>query len=289
MKKTLIAAIVGVVIVCFALGMVKDALIMGAAKQVVRGMTGLKLHMDGFRVGIITQVVDIKGLRLSNPANFKEPVMANIPEIYMSLDIWALLKNQAHIKEMRLDLKEFVVEKNERGELNLNSLNVVKSDASARPSPAAQKSAAPAKKEGKEIAFKIDKLKLKIGKVIYKDYSSGTLQTREFNINIDETYSDIEDPMVLASLIITKALMNTTIASLSSFDLTSIRGALPADLSGQMAAVQKTVDRASKALTQALGASSGTASTQEAVKKSAEAIKNVLGGLSFGGGTEEKQ
>lgn len=290
MKKSLIVVLVGVVVLLFALGMIKDSIIKGSAEKLVEVMTGLKLHMDGFRAGILTQVIDIKGLTLSNPPNFKEPIMVNIPEIFASFDLGALLKNEAHLKEIRLDLKEFVVEKNSKGELNLNSLKVVSDQKSKKRGAAPRTVSAGAKKEAKSMAIKIDKLKLKIGKVVYKDYSSGQPTTKEFNINIDETYTDIKDPAVLASLIVTKALMNTSIANLANFDISSLKGALPADLSGQMASAQKaalkSVDAAQGALskaTAALGTTSAGTSTQEAVKKSTETIKNVLGGLNLGG------
>jgi len=67
-------------------------------------------------------------------------------------------------------------------------------------------------------------LNLKIGKVIFKDYSNGIPpKVSEFNVNIDQRFENITDPQALAKLIIVKALMNTTIANLANFDLGSLK------------------------------------------------------------------
>ncbi|MFH1790840.1 MAG: hypothetical protein ABH885_02515, partial [Candidatus Omnitrophota bacterium] len=54
----------------------------------------------------------------------------------------------------------------------------------------------------------IDRLRLKIGKVSYKDYSArqGTPRVMEYNINLDEEYTNITNPYTLVSLIVVKAL-----------------------------------------------------------------------------------
>ena len=88
-----------------------------------------------------------------------------MPEIYVKYDLPAIMGGTIHLPEVRIALDEFMVVKNEKGELNLNSLKVVQ----------AQKKGSAEKEETKTGArmpkIQIDTLKLKIGKVIYKDYS----------------------------------------------------------------------------------------------------------------------
>ena len=89
-----------------------------------------------------------------------------MPEIYVDYDLPAIVKGKVHLTEVRINLKEFMVVKNEKGELNLDSLNVVQEQ---QPRKKRAKEPEP-KEEGKEPDLQIDVLELKIGKVIYKAF-----------------------------------------------------------------------------------------------------------------------
>ena len=110
--------------------------------------------------------------------------MLDMSEIYVDYDLPAILGGKIHLRTVRINMSEFVVVKNAKGELNLDALNVVKEQKGA-------KTAAPAEK-GKAPEIQIDVLELKVGKVLYKDYSKGGApQVQEFNLNLDERYTDI--------------------------------------------------------------------------------------------------
>ncbi len=224
MKKKRIMLLVLAAI--FLVLIVKDVVIKMSVESGVRFVTGLKLKTGSFRVGIFRPVVDIKNLRLLNPANFPDKTMIDMPEIYVKYNLPAIIGGKIHLPEVRLALKEFIVEKNSKGELNLDALKNVQEQKKSKP-------AEPAKKSAKAPDIKIDLFKLKIGKVIYKDYSKGAEpQVKEFNINLDETYSNIDNPYILANLIIVKALMNTTISSLTGFDVKGLEGSVGEAISG---------------------------------------------------------
>jgi len=75
--------------------------------------------------------------------------------------------------------------------------------------------------------MQVDVLELKVGKVIYKDYSKGAQPAvQEFNLNLNERFTDINDPNKLVGVIVAKALANTTIARLANFDLKALEGTL---------------------------------------------------------------
>ena len=76
--------------------------------------------------------------------------------------------------------------------------------------------------------MQIDVLELKIGKVIYKDYSRGSRRPyrREFVLNINERYKNIQDPYSLVSLIVVKSLLKTDIVKLASFDIHVLKGGI---------------------------------------------------------------
>ena len=222
MKKAAII-IIGTLVAIFVLSVVKDVIVKIAVEGGVEHVTGLKLRIKGFHAGLISSVVSIKDLKLYNPRSFEDRLMLTMPKIYVKYDLPAILSGDIHLRKVYISLTEFVVVKNKNGELNLNSLKTVSAQKEGKRTEAG---GGPAPK------FRIDNLHLKIGKAIYKDYSKGGEPViREFNINIDETYTDITNPYALVSLIVVKALANTTIASLANFDINDLKGTISDTLS----------------------------------------------------------
>ena len=214
MKKGWIIAI-AVLVALVVLSVSKDLIIKVVVEKGVEIATGLKIDIGSLNVGIFKSAVSMKSLRVFNPSQFKDRVMVDMPEIYVDYDLPAIFAGNIHLRDLRIDLKEFVVVKNEKGELNLNSLKVVK---------AKNEGVKPQDKGGKAPNVQIDNLRLKIGKAVYKDYSHGGPSVKEFNVNIDERYQNITDLYAVVSIIVVKALANTAIANLTSFDLNGLKG-----------------------------------------------------------------
>jgi len=260
MKKILTSLIVIVLIAAVVLAVGKNTIAKVAVEKSVEMVTGLKLSMQSLNIGIIKTLVGIKELKLYNPDGYKDRVMLDMPEIYVDYDLAAAFRGKVHLKEMRMNLKEFTVVRNEKGELNLDSLKVVREEK-------APEKAAP-KEKGKMPEIQIDKLELKIGKVVYKDYSKGGAPSvQEFNLNLDETYQNIDNPAQLVSLIVVKALMNTTISQLANFDLKGLQD----QLGGQISKITETVAQAQESVKAA------AESVQEATKSLQEAVKLPFG------------
>ncbi len=261
MKKLFIAIII-IMTALLILSVTKDIIIKTSVEKGVEFVTGLKLSIQSFRAGVLRSVVDIKNIKLFNPPGYKDPMMADVPEIYVDYDLGAIMKGKVHLPKARINLKEFIVVKNELGELNLNSLKVVQAQKEGkRPEE---------KAPGKAPEIEIDTLELKIGKVIYKDYSQGGVPSiKEFNIDIDERYSNVTNPYSLVSLIVVRSLKNTTIAHMANFDLQGLQGTIGAaqEVVGKVATKAK---EAAKATTEV------AKKTEEAVEKTAESLTNIL-------------
>jgi uncharacterized protein involved in outer membrane biogenesis len=247
MKKVGIFLIIIIVIVGGAV-VAKNIIAKSAVSTAVKLITGLKLEMSSMNVGVVNTLVGIKDLKLFNPPDFKDAVMVDMPEIYVNYDLGALLKKKIHLEEVRIDLKQFTVVKNAQGQLNLDSLKVV------------QESKEKEKKEKAAMPeLTIDLLQLKIGKVVYKDYSrGGEPQVKEFNVNLNERYENITDPYALGSLIVVKALANTTIASLANFDLGPLRQGLTQSLQGVKDVAVETSTKAVEAVGEGVGKATDT-------------------------------
>jgi len=249
-----------VVVALFVLSIAKDMIIKVSVEKGVELVTGLQLSMSSLNVGVVNTMVGIKGLALSNPKSFKDRTMMDAPEIYVHYDLPAMIGGRVHLQEARINVKEFTVVKNEKGELNLDSLKSIQG-----------------KKGGKEASAKmpqiqIDTLELKIGKAVYKDYSrGGAPSVTEFPVNINEKYTNITNPNTLVALIAFKAMANTTIGRLANFDIGGLKGTLTNSLGG-----------AEKLAGQAV-AGAGAVVGQVA-QKATEGVRDVLGALPFGSG-----
>jgi hypothetical protein len=285
MKKVLYV-VIGILIAVVVLSVFKDVLIKASVEKGTEIVTGLRLSIQGFKVGIIKTLVGIRNLKLFNPKGFQDKVMLDMPEIYVNYDLPAIFRGKIHLEEMRIDMKEFMVVKNKKGELNLDSLKVVK---------AQKEGEKPEEKDKGKVKIpeiQIDSLELKVGKVIYKDYSrGGAPSVKEFNVNINERYENITNPYSLVSLLVVKALMNTTIANLTNFDLQGLSGTVSETLASAQklateAVVQagETIKQTTKVAQEAVqgtqkAAQATVGEAEEAVKETAGTLKKTTEGL----------
>ncbi len=267
MKRKIIIIPTIVFAVLIALFFGKNMIIKTSVSAGVKAMTGLTLSIRSMNVGVFKSLIGINELQLYNPPGFGDDLMIDLPEIYVDYDLGSFIAGKAHLEEVRLNLKEFMVVKNADGQLNLNSLKVVEGEG--------KEDADTGEKEETEMPdIQIDLLELKIDRVIYKDYSKGTPpKEKKFNVNIDERYENITDPKSFVRLIILKALKNTTIASLTNFDI----GKLQSGISGT---VKKTAEMAQEAKGRAIeiGKDAGgkaKETAEETVEKAAEAGKDA--------------
>ena len=246
-----------------AIVIAKNIIAKSAITAGVKAITGLRLNMESMSVGIFRTFIDINNLKLYNPPEFPEKLMVDMPEIYVDYDLGAFLKKRVHLEELKLNLKELIVVNNEQGKLNLNTLKVVKAKEAQRPPQEAEKVKMP--------EIQIDRLDLKIGKVIYKDYSSASPPTvKEFNVNIDEHYENITDPSSLVNLIV----FNAAIKNLVDFNLGPLKQEITKTIKSTTEVAKETAEETlesakevGKEAVQAVG---------QAIEETTETIKKIL-------------
>lgn len=207
MKKIL--GIVCVLVVGVVLVVIPGRNIIAKA-ALVRGMkalTGLDVSVGAIDVGIGKSYLSVRDVRLANPAGFADPVMAFMPELYIAYDLGAVLKNKIHLQELRINLEELDIVRERNGGVNINALKALLPGGAAGPAP----------------DIKIALLELTVGKVGYKDYSSGSPVAREFPLNLRERFQNITDPKALVGIILTRALSKTNVAELINFDAASLK------------------------------------------------------------------
>ncbi len=255
--------VVALVVVFVGKNVIAKAAVVAGVKQV----TGLGLRIHDLDVGLPKTFVSVKGLEVLNPVGFPSGTLMDVPEIYIDYDLAAILKGEVHLEELRLNMKELTVVRNAEGAVNVNSIRAVNKTKEEAKAPAKPKPAA-----GKAPRVRIDRVSLQVGRVVYKDYSQGKEpQVKEFNINLNEQFQNVNDPYALATLIITRALAKTTIASLANLDLDSLQAGVTSLLQQQSGALFSTIGDAGKAA----GAISGDAG--RAVQETTNTLKKILG------------
>lgn len=261
-----------IVIIAAVLFFGRNVIAKMAVEQGTRAVTGLPLSLGKLDLNFDKTFVEIFNLKLSNPPGFEDDVMLSMPEILVDYDLPAIFKGKVHLEELTVNLDQFVVIKNSKGELNLDSLKAVQQSKKAETGKTE-----PTKKGGAAPQVGIDKLSLKVGKVIFKDYSKGGAPVvKEFKINLNEHYDNITNLNAVVSLIVVKALSKTTVAALANFDVNDLQGSL------------SNVTDASKQLASGLSGKAGEKSPEakEAVEEATAAIgsaaKNLKNKL-FGG------
>jgi len=228
--KTFLLLILVLVLV-FAVG--KNLIAKLAIENGVKVATGLPLAIRNFNMSFTKTMVDVRGIVLGNPRGFNDKVFVDLPQIYFDFDLPALFKGKIHIEAIKVHLKELQIIKAQGGKLNVDVF---------KPAPtAAAPKAKPAPAKGKSLPIEMDLFELKVGKVIYKDYTVGTLGgaplVKEFNINLDEQFKDVKSVDALVKIITVKALEKTTIGQLINLDI----GSLASSVSGTLATSTKVV------------------------------------------------
>lgn len=185
----------------------------------VRAVTGLRLQIRRMEVGLFQTRVHARQVLLHNPSGFPERIMADLPELDVELDLPSFLRGRTHLRRLRVNLRQFLVVRDRQGRLNLDSLRPVQKAKEEKRKPQERKKAA------RPGSFLIDELELEVGKVIYKDYSGGREPSvHEFNVGVQERHRNVSDPTALVALIVSRALLKTSIATLADFDVNALDG-----------------------------------------------------------------
>lgn len=210
MKKKIVAA--AIVLVLITVIVAKDKIIEIAVERVCTYILGTKLDIGKMKVGIIGGKIKIKDLKIYNPEGFEEPLMADIPGIRIKYKLFELLKQDIHLKELKIYLRQFNIVKNSAGEINVNMLRPIKKQDKGQVMEDEDK--------GKIPDIEIEEFYLKADKVFFMDYSKGDKPVvKEFNVNISKKYENIHDPYTLVRLIISQVIKNTTLAGVIKLPL----------------------------------------------------------------------
>lgn len=207
MKRLLVLLLVGVLVVGGILFIAKDWLIKQAFASAVETLTGFDTTVSGLRLDLLNGIVHLEGLVLLNPYEFEERVFADVPEIYLKMDLAALIKKEKiYIRELRFDVSRFNIEKNKNGVSNVSLLTSVKKTQGEQTAPAVKKQGMP---------FRLDRLELTLGRVSYNDRSSLVPKKLAVDAHVNhQIFEGITDAKSIINIILMKVISATPFGNL---------------------------------------------------------------------------
>jgi uncharacterized protein involved in outer membrane biogenesis len=234
MKNFLIGLVVVVVVAFIGLNFAAKSLLAKGIESAV----GAPVKVDKFKLDLFNNQVGIYGLVIGNPEGFQESSLATIPEIFVHLNLKALLKKRVHVRELKLNLDEITVEKNAAGQVNLTQIGAVKQQFAPKDGTAPDKASSEAKtadKGGPAIDVQIDLVDLSLGRARYVDNSKSEQTVREFALNVkNSTFRDVTDPRQITVQVVLKTLRQVGLNALTP-DFGQLSAGLEAQAQAKMA------------------------------------------------------
>lgn len=168
-------------------------------------LTGSAVKIGAFKLNLFRQEVSIKDFVLYNPPGFSNTPLVDIPEITVAVKSQALLHGSLHLPLVVLNLREVNLIKNKEGKLNVDSLKFVQNP----------KEKQKEKSDQELMPFKIDRMNLTIGKVVYRDDSGGgEPKVKTYDIGMkNKEFKNVTSPQQLASLLLVQAMTPTAVSS----------------------------------------------------------------------------
>jgi len=233
MLLTVVLVALGLIaaVVAFTKDRIANALLCSAIKE----LTGLDTQIAHLRADLPRTALEIHGLQLHNPPGFPDEIMVDVPALDLDYRFGPLLRGQAHLEVVRLNLAQLVVVKRQDRRLNLHAIPVLAPRAPSPPATEHVGASAP--------PFRIDLLELDIGTVIYKDYTRTPVNVHTFPLHVHERHVQLTHPQTLITLLIVRALLKTTVAELAGFELPALKAGLAEALGTADAAVSEVEHR----------------------------------------------
>lgn len=258
-----------IIVILIVLIVIGRNIIVRYAVPVGARVVGIKMSLGKVNIGLTDALIGIKDIRVKNPKGFPKGNMVEIKEIYIDPVVADILKDKIHLVEVRFDLDNLVIIKNENGEFNFNKLTQAKKKQDGQQEPEEEEPAEKDEKKSEKKEIQIDLMKLRLGTVVYKDYSNGPEpKITTYKINLDDEYEDITNPAMIGSIIFSKIMANTTLSSLTGINMSSINDAFDFD-ADDLKHLHETVLGKDTVNKIGEGATKG-------IKKATDAIKNIF-------------
>jgi uncharacterized protein involved in outer membrane biogenesis len=182
MKKIMLFVVIVIVAVIALVFAFRNVIAKQVAERLVATRTDYGLRIGSLNVSPFKGALSSKNIEILNPPGFSDKQMLVVPNAQIDVDTGSLFRDQKHFKNVVIDLKEVMLVKNKDGKFNFQ--------------PITEKKQPPAAKgKEKKVNFRIDRFKLTVGDVVYRDYTIPVGQKpfeARFPVNIDEELTNVQ-------------------------------------------------------------------------------------------------
>jgi len=221
MKKLLLALVAIIVIILAVVVIARNSLIKNGIEKGVNKLVGQKLTIESIHAGLLNTNLEVKNLKIYNPAGYTEQLLIEMPEFFANYALIDIIKGFIHFPEIRLDIKQVNVEKDKNGVLNTDHFKTKEKKETKETQS----------KEEKKQEFLINKLTLTITTIRYKDNTKTPATDKEYNVNISKTFTDVSSAEQIIAAIESEVLgklvaegINVAFEGLKKGDFKSIMG-----------------------------------------------------------------
>ncbi|MFA5038361.1 MAG: hypothetical protein WC732_01625 [Candidatus Omnitrophota bacterium] len=228
----IIAIILIVVLLSVAAVVVfREPIVKFAIGRAVQHLTGFSVSIETLRLGLGGRVVEAGGMKVYNPAEFEDRLFLDVPSFMARYDLGRVLKGEYYLDEFSLYVREFQVIRRADGSTNVGRM----SDSVIALKP---KDEGPAKLPN----IKVKTLKLKVDKVVLKDYSFRPPAIKIYDVKLEKKFENIDDPRELVRLIVVQSLLKSGVKDLMDVDLAGLRESVTSVLKTETGAVFEKLD-----------------------------------------------
>jgi hypothetical protein len=194
----------------------RNTLLRRGIETAVTRVTGFPLEIATFDAELLSARVALGGLRLRNPPDFEDPRCLDVPKVVVDMDLESLFGSDIHVQDIDLHVREVVVVKNARGETSLDRLKALGGGGERKPEdppPEAKRKADAEKGKEPPLKWRCDRLRLRVGKVRYLDYTDlrkdGSPKQETWDLDVDEEFRDLTEPEQVVKILVLEILKGT--------------------------------------------------------------------------------
>ena len=185
MIKFLKWSLVGVAVLLIILFLTLNFIARKSVELGVAKVTGFPLEIGSMNVSLFASKIDVRNIRLKNPAAYEEPLFTDLPRLYIDYQLPSIISGKNHINNMLVELKEIVIVKKGGGDSNVAKLKQVLFSGKG------------------STKYQIDLLRVKCaGQAVIKDYSRAKLSERRIPVNVAAEYKNISNSTDITRLVL---------------------------------------------------------------------------------------
>ena len=173
--QTKVIVFIAIVLALMLVVIGRNSIMKWAVRTVAKNFMGIELEMDSVRLGIMNTDVKLSNVVVMSPKGFEDKQMMKASSIYVNYELIPLIFKKIHLTNLRLDISEIVVIKDPEGKINTDAIKRIAKRGVAQEGGKGKPGGPPPTGQGKMkgVPLEIDHVTISLGKVIFKDYSSG--------------------------------------------------------------------------------------------------------------------